>query len=187
MKKLTVLSILLFIAFSGVIIADKIVFTEVGLAYINLINPDYISNNDTGVFDSAIFDARAGIELMQWVDVYAGAGFTIFLERKNLNNHYTFFPVYAGIRVNIFPKWPIYPFIFTDYGAAISNHHISRAMGFSDDKPWTASYYNYGFGIGWNVTDISILCLYLERPSFSNPDGAEIHAIKSGFAWKIFY
>jgi len=187
MRKIKVLTFIAVLAVCGRVFAGKIAFTEAGASYCNVIDPSYISNNDTGVFDTASFDAKAGYEPIMWTDIYAGAAFHFYMDRSNWQNFYTFFPLYIGCRVNIFPELIVYPSIFAEYGLAFANHHYVTGPTTERDAAWDASYYNFGIGINWNVTDIATLCLYAERPSLSNDSGPEIHIFKSGFAWKIFY
>jgi hypothetical protein len=189
--KRTILALLaVLFLFSSVLRADdKIAFTEFGLSYGSVIDPSYISNNNTGVLDTAVFEAKAGVEILKWADVYAGAGFYLYLDAKNLQQHYTFFPLFGGVRVNIFPEWIIFPSISAEYGASFSNRHIitNPLIGASDDRPWIARYYNLGIGVSWNITDISILSLIIERPAISGNAGGEMHIFKAGLAWKILY
>lgn len=166
--------------------ANKLVFTEFGLSYGNAIDPDGISNNTDGVFDTAVFDAKAGVEILKWGNLYAGCGFHYYQNRADWQQHYTFYPLYGGVRVNIMPEWFIYPSLFAEYGVAFANHHFINAY-VMDDQPWTASYYSFGLGIDWKVADIAVLRMTFERPSFSNNDGAEIHVFKTGLSWKILY
>lgn len=190
MKKIIVLTAMaVVLAFSGAAQADmdKLVFTEFGVSYGSVIDPSYISNNTTGVLDTAVFDAKAGVEILKWVDVYAAAGFHLYLERTNWQQHYTFFPLAGGARVNIMPDWCVYPSVFAEYGAAFSNHRITPNPIIEIDKPWIGSYYNFGIGVNWKVEDMATLCLTIERPSISNNAGAEIHILKAGLAWKILY
>lgn len=186
MKKI-IFAFLAFVILSGAAFADKMFFTEAGAAYGNIIDPLYISNNISGVYDTASFDAKIGFEPIKWVDVYGGTSFHYYQERQNWQNYYTFFPVYLGARVNIFPEWCVYPSLFADFGMAFANRHYVTGPTTEKNSAWPASYYNFGLGVNWNVTDIATLCIYIERPSVSNNAGSEIHIIKSGFAWKIMY
>jgi hypothetical protein len=190
MKKIIVLTaIAAVLAFSGAARADmdKLVFTEFGVSYGNVIDPSYISNNTTGVLDTAVFDAKAGVEILKWADVYAGAGFNLYLDVKNQQQHYTFFPLCGGIRVNIMPDWCVYPSLSAEYGVAFSNRRTLLSPIADHNVPWIAKYYSYGIGVNWKVEDIATLCLTIERPSISNIAGAEIHILKAGLAWKILY
>ena len=190
MKKIIVLTaIAAVLVFSGAAKADmdKLIFSEFGLSYGSVIDPSYISNNSTGVFDTAVFDAKAGVEILKWADVYAAAGFNLYLERKNWQAHYTFFPLAGGIRVNIMPDWCVYPVVFGEYGVSFSNQRTIVSPLADHNVPWIAKYYNFGIGVNWKVEDMATLCLTLERPSISNIMGAEIHILKAGLAWKILY
>lgn len=165
---------------------DKIVFTEFGLSYGSVIDPANISDNSTGALDTAVFDVKAGAQILKWGNVYAGAAFHFYMDRADWNQHYTFFPLFGGLRANIFPEWAVYPSVSAEFGIAFANHHFMNGPDM-DDRPWLASYYNFGIGANWNVTDISILSLTIERPSVSNLNGGEIHIFKTGLSWKILY
>jgi opacity protein-like surface antigen len=144
--------------FSGAVLADdKIAFTEFGISYGSVIDPSYISNNTTGVLDTAVFDAKAGVEILKWADVYAGAGFHLYLVRTNWQEHYTFFPLCGGVRVNIMPDWCVYPVVFGEYGAAFSNRRTIVSPITDHNDTWIAGYYNFGIGVNWKVEDIATL------------------------------
>jgi hypothetical protein len=190
MKKIIVLTaIAVVLVFSGAARADmdKLAFTEFGVSYGSVIDPSYISNNTTGVLDTAVFDAKAGVEILKWVDIYAAAAFHLYLERANWQEHYSFFPLAGGARVNIMPEWCVYPVVFGEYGVSFSNLRTLPNPVSEKNYPWIAGYYNFGIGVNWRVEDIATLCLTIERPSITNNRGAEIHILKAGLAWKILY
>ena len=119
-----------------------------------------------------------------------GGAFDLFADRANLPQNYSFFPLFGGVAVNIMPDWAVYPSLLIEYGRAISSRHLSLNSGFTIiDSPWLADYYNYGVCLNWKIEDIAILTFSVERPAISNlaNNGGEIHIIKTGFAWKIFY
>ena len=183
------------LTFASVLFAstDEIIFMEYGMNYSAAISPVDIENNDTGVYDTMAFDAKIGGALSRWVDIYAGGSFFFFDERKNMQQHYTFFPIYIGARVNIFPDAIVYPDFSFEIGKTLSNYHTQVVdkitMVVSDkDASWLGNYYSFGGGLNLNIADIAILSLRVERPSITNDlTGAEMHFIKTGFAWKIFY
>jgi hypothetical protein len=189
-RKITVILAIVLLAMSAQAFADKLVFTEFGVSYGKIFSPAKFADNSIGIYDTAVFDAKAGVDFCKWADLYLGGAFDYFADRSNLQQHYTFFPVFGGARVNIMPDWPVYPSLLIEYGRAISNRHLSLQSGYVIiDHPWLADYYNYGVCVNWNVADIALLSFSVERPSISNMsgNGGEIHIIKTGLAWKIFY
>jgi len=187
-RKISIVFLFLILAFAAGLYADKLVFTEAGLSYGKIFSPAKFANNSTGLYDTAIFDAKVGLDLCKWADLYIGGAFDFFADRANLQNHYSFFPVFGGVMVNIMPDWMIYPSVLFEYGCAISNHYFVPVYT-AVNTPWLAAYYNYGICLNWNVADIAVLQFSVERPAISNikNNGGEIHIIKTGFAWKIFY
>jgi len=166
----------------------KLTFLQFGLDYATVISPEKISNNDTGVYDTPAFNAKAGIDLFKWVDLYAAVSFLFFADSYDTSNHYTFIPIRGGIRVNAFPDIVIYPSLFFEYGKSISNRHTVTKTPTSmteSDAPWTGDYYNFGFGINWNSTDMTVLTLNIERPAIKEKESGEIHVLQIGMEWKI--
>ena len=196
MKKKIALVSLLLLAVLSPLMADKLVFTEVGVSFASIIMPRAFESNATGTYDTAAFDLKAGFDIFKWADIYVGGGFQFFADRPNpqgFDNYYTFYPVYGGIRANIFPDLCVYPDVIFEYGTAFANRHIQfmeNPYQVGDrDHTWMARYYSYGFGINWHVNDVSTLSLRIERPSFSNLNVSygELQVIKAGLAWKILY
>lgn len=187
MKKTILFIILAVILFSGAVFADKLIFTELGISYGTVVGPADLSNDSTGVFDTAVFDIKVGANILKWGDVYAGGALNFYMVRSDWNDNYVFCPVFGGLRVNIFPEWIVYPSLSAECGVAFASHHDRVSAIATIDTPWTATYYNFGIGVNWNLTDISILRLAIERPAISNENGGEIHILKAGLAWKIFY
>ena len=187
-RKITAVLAVLFLAVSAQAFADRLVFTEIGVSYGKIFSPTGFANNSSGLYDTAIFDAKVGADICKWADVYAGGAFDFFAGRSNLQDHYTFFPVFGGVMANIMPEWTVYPSVLFEYGCAISNNYYATTYA-SGNRPWLAYYYNYGICLNWNVADIAILQFSVERPAISNManNGGEIHMIKTGLAWKIFY
>jgi hypothetical protein len=168
---------------STAVFADKLVFSEFSLSYGKITGPGSLANNTAGTYDTGIFEARTGLNILKWADVYAGASFNLFIYRQDTQQHYTFFPVYGGIRGNIMPDWAVYPDVFIEYGVSISNLHGLKGA----DRPWNGSYYNFGAGVNWNMEDIAVLSLRIERPAVAGDGSGEFHIFKTGIAWKIFY
>jgi len=105
MKKKIALVSLLLLAVLSPLMADKLVFTEVGVSFASIIMPRAFESNATGTYDTAAFDLKAGFDIFKWADIYVGGGFQFFADRPNpqgFDNYYTFYPVYGGIRANIF-------------------------------------------------------------------------------------
>jgi hypothetical protein len=171
----------------GNVFADKLIFTELGISYGTVVGPAYLSNDSTGVFDTAVYDIKVGAEILKWGDVYAGGGLNYYMVRSDWQDNYTICPVFGGLRVNIFPEWIVYPSLSAEYGVAFASYHDKVSSTLTNDKPWTAAYYNFAIAANWNLTDVSILRLSIERPAISNENGGEIHILKAGLAWKIFY
>ncbi|MCE5300560.1 MAG: hypothetical protein LLG37_06785 [Spirochaetia bacterium] len=181
-------------AFAG----NRIFFTEYGISYASPLEPSNMENNTTGTYDTAAFDIKAGVNILKWAGVYGLTGFQMFVDRTGTQQHYSFFPIGIGVRANIFPEWPVYPDFIFEYGRAFANRHTRWTVPapapyytavVTNDGPWTADYYSFGFGVNWNITYVSVISLRFERPSFSNTDssGGEIHIAKLGLAWKLFY
>jgi hypothetical protein len=101
--------------FSNAVMAEKLAFTEFGLSYGGVIDPFNMSDNNSGVFDTVVFDAKAGIEIIKWVNVYAGAAFHFYMEKPEWGQHYTFFPVFGGIKINIMPEWIVSPSVLCEF------------------------------------------------------------------------
>ena len=192
MKKFILITLLLS-AFLSPLMADKLIFTEFGVAYSSVIMPRAMENNTTGVYDIPAIEAKAGVNILKWADVYVGTGFQLFMDRQNEQQYYTFYPVYGGIRANIFSEWIVFPSVIFEYGAAFANRHtqyVINPIQMGDrDNTWWSYYYNFGLGINWNLTDISVISLKIERPAYSNLNVSygELQAFKAGFAFKIFY
>jgi hypothetical protein len=182
-KKIIIFLLLLFFSISFVY-ADKLFFTEFGLGYASIISPGNIENNTTGTKDTMAIDAKAGINILKWVDIYAAGSFYFFMFNQDWQSHYSFYPIAGGVRINILSENLIYPDLFFEYGVAISNLHTIFT-----DSPWTAQYYNFGISVNLNITDISNISLKIERPTISGKDETqpEIHIIKTSLAWKFYY
>lgn len=193
MKKILILVLFMFLTVLSPLMAEKIIFSEFGVSYASIITPRNLENNSTGSYDTAGFDAKLGGTIAEWVDLYAGAGFQFFVDRSNSQEYYTFYPVFAGIRINICPNLVIYPDICFEYGRAFANRHSQYEIipGYNGDRDntWLADYYNFGFGLNWNVNDASVLSVRIERPTYSNLNVSygELQIIKTGIAWKILY
>ena len=198
MKKKTALVLFLFLAVLSPLMADKLVFTEYGVSYASAISPKLMENNTTGTFDTVAFDLKVGLSaLNKWAEIYAGAGFQPFVFTSNAMENYSFIPLFGGIKANICPEWPVYPDIMFEYGRAISNlrsqynvdYGGGNIMTFNRDNAWLADYYSFGIGINWKIEDMAILALKIERPSYSNLNKSygEIHVIKAGLTWQIYY
>jgi len=213
MKKKIVLASLLLFAVLSPLMADKLIFTEFGVSYGSIITgtmftkdmpyPGNLVNNNSGTYDSVLFDAKVGASFLRWGQIYIGAGFDPFILRENIDMHvnnqenYTFTPVFIGIRANIFPEWPVYPGFMFEYGKAAANLHsqyeVIYAPGVSAmsdrDNDWAADYYNFGLSVNWNYSDNAVLSFKVERPTFSNivKSYGEIQILKAGLAWQIYY
>ncbi len=199
MKKHKVLiftaSILFVLAF-GAVAAEipKLFYTDYSVSYASLLAPSTLERNDTGAYDTADFSAKLGVDILKWADVYVGGDFIFFVDRPDMQKHYTFFPYYAGIRANLFPEWIVFPGVFAEVGGAVCNRHTNSikppsTFPTADDHSWNGTYFNFGFDINLNVTDIAVLALRFERPTISNINTPqdELHIIKAGIAWKVLY
>jgi O-phosphoseryl-tRNA(Cys) synthetase len=180
--------------------ADKLIFTEYGLSYGSVLTPSNIQNNTTGTYDTGVFEAKAGISAMRWVEAYAGAAFYPFIFQANPQENYSFTPVFGGIKAKICPDWVVFPSFTAEYGQAAANIHtqypvsymsggVQQTAMFDRDNAWKSSYYNFGMAINWNVTDMAVLSLKIERPTFTNinKSSGEIQILKVGLAWQIYY
>jgi hypothetical protein len=191
-KKILALLLLSVVVFSAPVMAEKLIFTEYGVSYASILTPKLMENNSTGTFDTAAFDIKVGVSACKWAEAYVGAGFQAYIFTANAQENYSYFPIYGGVRANIFPDWTVYPDLMFEYGRAISNlryQYMTTLGPMSADSPWIADYYSFGLGINWRIEDIAILALKIERPSYSNlnkSDG-EIHIIKVGVSWQIYY
>ncbi len=196
-NKTLFLAILLTAAISSSLLADnRLIFTEFGISYASMIAPPVLENNTTGVFDTASLDVKAGVDILKWADVYAGGGLMFFALRPNSAENYTFYPIYGGIRANIFPDWIVYPGVLFELGKAISSQHLNNELMsqlgplYSPlDYSWAGTYYNFGFDLNMNVNDIAILSLKIDRPAISSGDTklGEIQIFRVGLAWKMLY
>ncbi len=198
MKKFFVIFLFLTMIFSGALSAffdlEKMFYSEFSINYSTVLSPSFIENNTTGTLDTPALDGKIGFEIIKWLDVYAGLSFYFFVEQKNKQNHYTFIPVFAGLKVNLFPEFTFYPSLYFETGKSISNYHytVLNILTMSVNEmniPWTGDYYNIGLAINWKINDIFTLALDFERPwiSYYNKDINEIHIFKSGFSFKILY
>jgi len=189
MKKLSaVLVLLLFITFP--VKAEKWVFTEFGLNYGTVTGPQSRMLEGYGVFDTPVFDAKAGVSVFKWGEAYLGGSYNVFVARQDSNSCAVYAPLYAGIRGNIFPEWPVFPDLFFETGITLGSMHMYDAAMpplYYKDISWTGGYYNFGIGVNLNVADIAVLRLSLERPAVYDVDKKEIHTVKTGAAWKIYY
>lgn len=187
-KKILFLVFVLIFAFCAFAGADMRAFTQFGLSYGKVFSPANLGNNTTGLYDTAVFDAKAGLDFWKWADAYIGGAFDFFMDRPNMQDHYSFFPIFGGVVLNIMPDWVVYPSVMFEYGRAISDRYYLSGNS-TVSNPWIADYYNYGFCVSWNLADIAILSFSVERPAISNMhgNGGEIHTIKTGLAWKIYY
>jgi hypothetical protein len=193
MKKKTALVLFLLLAVLSPLMADKLVFTEYGVSYASAISPKLMENNTTGTFDTAAFDLKVGVSVLEkWAEIYAGAGFQPFIFASNAQEDYSFIPLFGGIKANICPEWPVYPDIMFEYGRSISNlrsQYMTLLGPMNRDNSWLADYYSFGIGVNWKIEDMAILALKIERPSYSNLNKSygEIHIIKAGLTWQIYY
>jgi len=173
---------------------DKLFFSEYSISYSSIIDPSFLENNSTGTLDTPYFSGKLGIDILKWVDIYAGISFGFFVEQANKQNHYTFVPVFGGIKLNLFPDFFIYPSFLFEMGKSISNYHgnkfdmVSKSIK-EYDIPWTGDYYNFGISINLILNDIATLVLNIERPgiTYYEKDTNEIHIFKSGLGFKILY
>jgi hypothetical protein len=173
---------------------DKLFFSEYSISYSSIIAPSFLENNSTGTLDTPYFSGKLGIDILKWVDIYAGISFGFFVEQANKQNHYTFVPVFGGIKLNLFPDFFIYPSFLFEMGKSISNYHgnkfdmVSKSIK-EYDIPWTGDYYNFGISINLILNDIATLVLNIERPgiTYYEKDTNEIHIFKSGLGFKILY
>ncbi|MBN2753832.1 MAG: hypothetical protein JXR81_03085 [Candidatus Goldbacteria bacterium] len=188
MKKIIAV-ILLLTAVSFPVNAEKWVFTEFGLSYGTITSPQSRGIGSYGVFDTPVFDAKAGVSIYKWGEIYLGGAYNVFIARQDSNSCAVFAPLYIGARANIFPLWPVFPDVFFETGMSLGSMHmlvLNPSPGYRDIS-WNGGYYNFGVGVNLNVADIAVLRLSLERPAFYDVDEKEIHIIKTGLAWKIFY
>lgn len=188
MKKILAAAVLL-ILLSVSVNAQKWVFTEFGLSYGTVTGPHSRAIGNYGVFDTPVFDAKVGASIYQWGDIYLGGAYNVFIARQDSNSCAVFAPLYIGARANIFPQWPVFPDVFFETGITLGSMHIFVPLPAPDyqDISWNSGYYNFGVGVNLNVADIAVLRLSLERPAFYDVDKKEMHTIKTGLAWKIFY
>jgi len=201
MKNKTLFLAILFAAvISSCLFADdnRLIFTEFGVSYASVIAPPLLENSTTGVLGTASFDAKVGVDILKWADVYIGGDFMSFTMRQNYGANYTFYPIYGGIRANIFPDWIVYPGILFELGKAISSQHLDQDVFNSPlfgelnsplEYAWAGTYYNFGFDLNMNVNDIAILSLKIDRPAISSggTNLGEIHILRVGLAWKMLY
>lgn len=185
-----ILIILLFLFNSYVFSQDEFFdfYSEFSIDYGTIISPAFIENNTTGTYDTPMFSAKAGIDILKWGSIYLGTSFYFFVEQQNKQNHYSFIPIYLGIKANILPDYFIYPSLYFEMGKSISNYHYTYYIE-ERDIPWTADYYNVGIALNLNINDIVSLNLNIERPwiSYYEKDKYEIHIIKSGIGFKILF
>ena len=69
---------------------NKLLFMEYGIDYAVVIDPEEISNNNSGVYDTPEFNAKVGGTIHNWVDLYLGVSFLFFADRQDTSQHYTF-------------------------------------------------------------------------------------------------
>lgn len=192
MKKIAIVLFAL-LAASVSYAGNEIVFMEYGVNYSSAVSPQEMENNTSGVLDTATFDVKVGGTYLRWADLYAGGSFMFFPNRADMQEHFTFFPIYMGLRANIFPEWLVYPDLFMEYGTAFCNSHtvyfdLAEMTQKEKDDSWAGSYWNFGIGANWNINDIAALSLRIERPAVKNDrTNSENHFFKAGLAWKIFY
>lgn len=173
---------------------NKLFFSEYSISYSSIIAPSFLENNSTGTLDTPYFSGKLGIDIFKWINIYAGISFGFFVEQKNKQNHYSFVPVFGGIKLNLFPDFFIYPSFILEIGKSISNYHGNKfdpvLMTIKEyDIPWTGDYYNFGITANFVLNDIATLVLNIERPWISHyeKDTNEIHIFKSGLGFKILY
>jgi len=188
MKKILA-AVVLLMAVSMSASAEKWVFTEFGLSYGTITSPQSRAIGSYGVFDTPVFDAKVGASIYKWGDIYLGGAYNIFVAKQDSNSCAVFAPLYIGARANIFPEWPVFPDVSFETGMTLGSMHmlvLNPTPGYKDIS-WNGGYYNFGVGVNLNVADIAVLRLSLERPAVYDVDKKEIHTIKTGLAWKIFY
>lgn len=173
---------------------DDLFYSEFSINYSTIISPSFLENNSTGTLDTPFFTGKAGVNILKLVNIYTGLSFAFFVEQANKQHHYSFVPVYAGIKLNLFSDFVLYPSFYFEAGKSFSNYHFTKinmsTMSFSEDnKPWVGDYYNIGFSINWNVNDIFTFSLNIERPwlSYYEEKKNEIHIFNSGISFKILY
>ncbi len=173
---------------------EKVFYSEFSVAYSSIISPPFLENNTTGTLDTPYFSGKLGIDILKWVNIYTGLSFAFFVERANKQHHYSFVPLFSGIKANLFPDFVFYPSFYIEYGKSFSNYHYTKfnilTMSISEENiPWTGDYYNLGLAINYKVNDIVVLILDIERPSISYYENNknEIHIFKTGISFKISY
>ncbi len=174
--------------------SEKIFYSEFSINYSSIISPDFIENNTTGTLDAPYFSGKLGINILKWIDIYAGISFAFFVEQINKQQHYSFLPLYLGAKINMLPDFFICPSLYFETGRAFSNYHFLKYdiinMTLKEDNiPWTADYYNTGIAFNLKLNEIFTLILNIERPwlSFYEKDKNELHIINAGLSFKILY
>ena len=154
--------------------------------------PHALADNNSGLYDTARGSAYAGWSFYEWADLYAGAGFSVFFDRADRESHYSFVPVFAGLRINIMPEWIVFPSIFTQAGVSYANRHEKifdmMSMSYIDtDRPYEAFYYDFGCAVNYRLNKMAVLGLRFSRASFSLPESGELHAACAGLEVKVMY
>ncbi len=188
MPKRIILSILIIALPLYLFASDyRLMYSDYSVAYSTILSPSSLENNTTGTTDSPAFSAALGFNLYEWVNIYAGASFMFFPYFSNMQKHYSFIPVFGGIKLNLFPEFGLYPSVFAELGKAISNYH-NVIMMTDVDKPWTADYLNWGFDLNYRLNDIAILVLRIDMPQITGTDGIEKTSLfRGGLGWKVNY
>lgn len=183
---------LLLLAIPAFVSASSGFFTsfEGGGAFVA--NPHNLNDDNTGLYDTARGSAAAGWSFYDWADIYAGAGFAVFFDRADKESHYSFVPLFAGLRANIMPQWIVFPSLFGEAGVSLANRHEKvfdmMSMSYVDtDRPYEAFYYNFGLSVNYRINDKALLGLRVSRLSFGLPERGELHAVCAGLEVKVMY
>ncbi len=151
----------------------------------NLIRP-FLESDVSAVFayspklelDAAAgFSFAGGATAVKWFDGRIGAAFYSLSAKENTQQYLSFFPVFAGIRINVLPEFPVYFSAGADYGFALCSRDFMglQESGFS-------AYYSFSAAVNVKVEDNTTIAVFIENPVVISPPGIgeEVRILKAG-------
>lgn len=157
-----------------------------------VVSPWQLTEENTGIYDTAWWSGSAGWSFYGIADVYGGAGFTVFFDRADKESHYSHIPLFAGLRMNIMPEWPVFPSFYSEAGFSFANRHEkffnTLTMSYdAKDNPYNAFYYSFGVAVSLRIFEGFSAGLRIGRLSFALPERGELHAAEAGFEIRAGY
>lgn len=173
---------------ASLVAADKVIFTGFSVGYQTMLSPSSVKSASTNLYDTVSVDGVVGATIIPWVDVYAGLGFSLFIVTNDVQQYFSFLPLYAGVAVNPFPDWTFRPQVFAEAGIAFNNRHNHVGISHSDVS-WNGFFTSVGAAVCYEFVNNSILSLRAALSFYPKPDFLTdgFMALKIGFGWRNYF